>query len=145
MLLRAGLWLLTAVTMFVGVVATLLPHAFYRDVPWVALDPPYSEHLMRDYGAMNLALALVIAVAVVTMHPLLVRAALGAFLVFAVPHLIFHATHLNGLTTGAAVTELVALSIAGALPAFLLALTRTTRRARPSSPNARSKRHGGPG
>lgn len=125
MLLRAGLWFLAAVTVVVGVVATFLPATFYRHVPWVALNPPYSEHLMRDYGAMNLGLALILVVAVVTMNTLLVRTALCAYLLFAVPHLIFHATHLEHFTTGAAATELVALTIAAILPAFLLALTRS--------------------
>lgn len=122
--LRAGLWFLTLVTAAVGVTAMLLPRGFYDHVPWVALNPPYSEHLMRDYGAMNLALALVLVVAAVTMNRLLVRTALGALLLFAVPHLIFHATHSEHVTTAAAVTELVALTIAAALPAALLILTR---------------------
>ena len=125
MLLRAGLWFVAAVTVVVGVVATFLPATFYRHIPWVALNPPYSEHLMRDYGAMNLGLALVLVVAAVTMNTLLVRTALCAYLLFAVPHLIFHATHLENFTTGAAATELVALTIAAILPAFLLALTRS--------------------
>lgn len=86
---------------------------------------------MRDYGAMNLALALVLVVAAVTMNRLLVRTALCALLLFAVPHLIFHATHLQHFSTTAAVTELVALSVAAALPAALLVLTRTTQRRPP--------------
>ncbi len=124
MLLRAGLWFLAIVTAAVGVVATFLPRAFYQGVPWVALDPPYSEHLMRDFGAMNLALALVLVVAGVTMNRLLVRTALCAVALFAIPHLIFHAIHREHFSTSAATTELVALTIAAALPAALLILTR---------------------
>ncbi len=124
MLLRAGLWFLAMVNAAVGVVATFLPYAFYQDVPWVALDPPYSEHLMRDFGAMNLALALVVVVAGVTMNRLLVRTALCAVLLFAVPHLIFHVTHREHFSTSAAAAELVAFTIAAALPAALLILTR---------------------
>jgi hypothetical protein len=115
MLLRAGLWFLTIVTAAVGVLATLLPRAFYQRVPWVALDPPYSEHLMRDFGAMNLALALVLVVAGVTMERLLVRTALCALLLFAVPHLIFHATHVEHFST---------------LPGALLILTRPAHHTR---------------
>lgn len=48
MLLRAGLWFLAASIAAVGVTATLLPSTFYHRVPWVAMNPPYSEHLMRD-------------------------------------------------------------------------------------------------
>ncbi|MGH3535825.1 MAG: hypothetical protein ACRDQG_14125 [Pseudonocardiaceae bacterium] len=70
MLLRAGIWFLAIVTAAVGLLAMLLPRTFYQRVPWVALDPLYSEHLMRDFGAMNLALALVVVVAGVTMERL---------------------------------------------------------------------------
>jgi hypothetical protein len=54
--LRLGISFLTLVELVIGVVATLTPRVFYDDVPWVSLAPPYSEHLMRDFGAMNLAL-----------------------------------------------------------------------------------------
>lgn len=88
------------------------------------LIPPYSEHLMRDYGAMNLGLALVFAVAATTMERRLVRVALGAYLLFAVPHLIFHVTHLENFSTAAAVGQTALRAIAVLLPAALLILTR---------------------
>jgi hypothetical protein len=139
MLLRAGLWLLTALTAATGVLATFLPRVFYDDIPWVALNPPYSEHLMRDFGAMNLGLALTIGVAAATMHPLLVRTALGAYLLFAIPHLHFHATHLEGFTTTEAATELVVLAVTVALPVVLLSLTRRRSLPGPGSPPPRHR------
>ena len=120
--LRAGLWFLTGVELVVGLVAALAPRAFYDYVPWVDLLPPYSEHLMRDVGALNLSLALVFVVAATTMERRLVRVALGAYLLFAVPHLIFHTTHLENFTTTAAVEQTTTLTIA-VLPAALLLLT----------------------
>ena len=46
-----------------GIYAAFFPRAFYDDFPfgrrWVAHDGPYNEHLVRDFGAMNLALAAV--------------------------------------------------------------------------------------
>jgi hypothetical protein len=120
--LRAGLWFLTFVEVAVGLVATLAPRAFYDYVPWVDLMPPYSEHLMRDYGAMNLSLALVFVVAVATMDRRAVRVALGAYLLFAIPHLIFHVTHLEHFTKAASVGQTTTLAIA-LLPAALLILT----------------------
>ena len=122
--LRVGIWFFALAELAVGVVATLTPRVFYDDVPWVSLAPPYSEHLMRDYGAMNLALAVVIFVAAITMEQLMVRAALTAYLVFAIPHLLFHATHHQHYTTTAAITETAALVVAVLLPVTLLALTR---------------------
>jgi hypothetical protein len=48
----------------VGVWATFVPRSFYDDFPgfgrhWVQVDGPYNEHLVRDFGAVNLALAVV--------------------------------------------------------------------------------------
>ena len=122
-LLRAGMWFLTFVEMTVGVVATLAPRSFYDYVPWVDLAPPFSEHLMRDYGAMNLALGLVTAVAAATMDRVMVRTALLAYLLFAVPHLVFHLSHQHQHTTSQAVSETTALTIAVLLPLALLALS----------------------
>jgi hypothetical protein len=121
--LRGGLWFLVAVELVVGLVATLVPRAFYDYVPWVDLMPPYSEHLMRDYGAMNLALALVFVAAATTMERRMVRVALGAYLLFAIPHLIFHVTHLENFTPAATAEQTTTLAIA-LLPAALLIFTR---------------------
>jgi hypothetical protein len=121
-LVRAGIWFLTIVELAVGTVATLAPRAFYDHVPWVDLAPPYSEHLMRDYGAMNLALGLVFVVAAITMDRLVVRTALGAYVVFAIPHLLFHVTHHQHYTTTAAIGETTALVVAVLLPIALLIL-----------------------
>jgi hypothetical protein len=122
--LRVGIWFLGVVLLAVGVVATLAPRVFYDDIPWVSLAPPYSEHLMRDYGAMNLALGLVTVVAAITMDRLMVRTALVAYVVFAIPHLLFHVTHHQHYTTAAAVGETTALAISFVLPLGLLTLTR---------------------
>jgi hypothetical protein len=118
--LRVGIWFLAGVLLAVGVVATLAPRVFYDDIPWVSLAPPYSEHLMRDYGAMNLALGLVTVVGAITMDRLMVRTALVGYVVFA----LFHVTHHQHYTTAAAVGETTALAIALVLPLGLLTLTR---------------------
>ncbi|OBJ08133.1 hypothetical protein A5625_15625 [Mycobacterium sp. 1465703.0] len=123
MVLRAGVWFLTFVEIVVALVATLAPRAFYDYVPWVDLIPPFSEHLMRDYGAMNLSLALVFVVAAVTMELRMVRIALGAYLLFAISHLIFHLTHLEHFTMTAAVGQTILLTVAVLLPVGLLILT----------------------
>jgi hypothetical protein len=82
---------------------------------------------MRDYGAMNLALALVFVVAAITMDRRMVRIALGGYLLFAIPHLIFHVTHLENFTTAAAVGQTTLLTLAVLLPVALLMLTKRRR------------------
>src|SRR5438094_3454884 len=84
----------------VGLWASLAPHSFYDDFPgggrhWVAVDGPFNEHLVRDFGALNLALALVLIVALVVGSRLLVTTAAGAALLFAVPHTLYHLFNLQ--------------------------------------------------
>ena len=120
--LRAGMWFMTAVELAVGMVATLAPRFFYDCVPWVDLAPPFAEHLMRDYGAINLALGFT-AVAAITMDRVIVRTSLAAYLLFAVPHLLFDVTHHDHYTASQAVGETTALTIAVLLALALLAPT----------------------
>ncbi|HUH71776.1 MAG TPA: hypothetical protein VLZ05_24580 [Mycobacterium sp.] len=55
---------------------------------------------MRDFGAMDLALASVMVVTAITMDHLMVRTSLAAYAVFPVPHLVLHATHHQHLHEG---------------------------------------------
>ena len=54
------LWILAVSAFALGVQAEFTPRAFYDDFPfgrgWVAMDGRYNEHLIRDFGALNLAL-----------------------------------------------------------------------------------------
>ena len=127
--LRAGLLAYVAVTALIGVWATGWPRGFYDDFPWpghpwVAALPAYNEHLVRDFGGMNLAMAVVFGVAAATLDRRLVATALVAYLVFAVPHLAFHLQHLEPFGTVDAVAQAVTLVASAALALPLLALAR---------------------
>lgn len=121
-MIRAGLVLLAVLQGATGLVQLVAPKTFY-DLRWVSLLPPYNEHLMRDVGALTLAYVLVLAAAAVWPQPRLVRVALAANLVWTVPHLVFHTTHLDHFPAGDAIAQTVALGLAVVLPATLLALT----------------------
>jgi hypothetical protein len=131
---RAGVALLAVVETLVGLWTLLLPRSFYDVVPGVDVLP-YNEHLMRDYGAMNLALALVTWVAYVRFEVWLARLVLAAYLLFAVPHLIYHQTHLEGLTTGEVLFNVIALWLAVLIPALLLVMTRQVANSSVSPPS----------
>lgn len=131
---RGGVGFLGVVETVVGLWTLLLPRSFYDFVPGVNVLP-FNEHLMKDYGAMNLALALITWVAFVRFDVLLARLALGAYLIFAVPHLIYHQTHLDGLTTGEALFNVIALWLAVLLPTLLLVLTRQVAKSSVSPPS----------
>ena len=58
--LRAGLALMAATVLPTGLWALASPRSFYDTFPfpgwrWVSTLGPFDEHLIRDYGAMNLA------------------------------------------------------------------------------------------
>ncbi len=125
--LRAGLAFLAAGAALVGFWALLAPRSFYDDFPgggrsWVSALPPYNEHLVRDVGGLNLALALVLAWAAASLDRRLVAAGLAAYLVSAVPHFIFHITQLGSLSTIDQIGQTVSLAVTLVLPPVLLAL-----------------------
>jgi hypothetical protein len=96
--MRAVLALLGVVSAELGIWSTVAPRSFYDDFPgagrhWISLNGPYNEHFIRDFGGLNLALALLLLVAAWKFTPTLVRTAAGAALLFGVPHFVYHARH----------------------------------------------------
>jgi hypothetical protein len=71
---------------------------------------------------MNLAMAAVFGVAAATLDRRLAATALVAYLVFAVPHLVFHLDHLEPFGTVDAVAQPAVLVALALLPVLLLAL-----------------------
>ncbi len=127
-MMRARLWLrpallfLTLTQVVVGMWQLLLPRSFY-DLHWVELLPPYNEHLMRDVGGLNLALAVVLGGGALVMERRLVITALLAYLTFAVYHLVFHVTHLEHFPLADAIAQTSSLALVEvAFPLVLLIL-----------------------
>lgn len=121
--LRAGLVLLVVVEVPIGVWQYFFPRSFYLNFPTVSLDPPYNEHLMTDVGGLTLAMAVIVGFAAVYLEHRLVCAAMAGYLVFAVTHVVFHATHLDGFSSADAVELVTSLAVAAVLPIALLVLT----------------------
>lgn len=114
---QVALVIVAAGAALVGVWAQGFPRSFYEDFPgagrvWVAVDGPYNEHLVRDVGGLNLGLAFVAVLALVTGSVLVARAAGGAALLFGGPHLLYHATHLDGYDSADKVGMMVSLGMA---------------------------------
>ncbi|MFC5064736.1 hypothetical protein [Actinomycetospora atypica] len=107
---RACLAVPAVTQLLVGTWALLAPASFFADFPgggraWVASLPPYNEHLVRDVGALGLALGVVLVAALVRPTRGTVTLAAGAFLVHTVPHLVFHQHHLEGMGAPDAVAQ----------------------------------------
>jgi hypothetical protein len=125
---RIALGYLGLVSLQIGTWAVLAPQSFYDNFPgfgrvWVSVDGPFNEHLIRDVGALNLALFSLIVYAAVTLSKQLIRAASVASLFWGVPHLIYHVFNTVGLETSDLVANLGGLAVSVALPVFLLANT----------------------
>lgn len=123
-LLRPSLGFLCFATALVGLTAAFAPHAFYDDFPfithWVDLLPPYNEHLVTDVGGLYLGFAVLFGWAARTLQPALVRPLCVAWLIPAVLHLIFHASHLGNFGTADAAAEIASLALLVAPAALAL-------------------------
>ena len=109
----------------VGLWASVAPESFYDNFPgggrhWVSLDGPFNEHLVRDVGTLNLALTVVVIAALVRPTRFLVQVAAGAVLVNALPHFLYHVTHLDPFDSSDKVALAVTLFVAVLAPFALL-------------------------
>ncbi len=66
---RVGLLLLAVLSVSLGVLILGWPEVFYS-WEWVNLGMPYNPHLLLDYGAMNMAMAVVLGGAAVSSRSL---------------------------------------------------------------------------
>lgn len=145
LVLRIGLVVLAVPAFLVGVWAAFMPRAFYDDFPglgrmWVAPDGPYNEHLVRDVGELNLALVVVTAIAAVTLVPVLVRAVLAGWIVYSVPHLVYHLRNMEPFATDDQVSIGASLALVPIVAVVLLVIElRTPQPARPGTPEVRAR------
>jgi hypothetical protein len=113
----------------VGVWAAAMPHSFYRSFPspghhWVSVLGPYNEHMTRDVGGLYLALLVISVWSVLRPRSESLRITGAAWVVFSVPHLVFHLGHLDMFD---AVDQWGnAVSLAGTLILALLLLLPTS-------------------
>jgi hypothetical protein len=122
---RVILAVLIVTALAVGLWAQLAPKSFYDNFPggghhWVSIDGPYNEHLVRDVGGLNLALAVLTIAAFVWLGPQLIRVASVAWIVYSLPHLLYHLNHLHAYKGADKVGNVVGLSLSVLLPIVLL-------------------------
>lgn len=132
---RVALAILAVTGLVVGVWASFAPHAFYTSFPglghaWVAGDGPYNEHLVRDVGDLNFALAVVTVAAVVWLTRPLVFAVAAAWLVYSVPHFAYHAANLQAVASDDRAAVMVSLAVPIVLGAVVLAVLPAASAAR---------------
>ena len=137
-LLRIGLGYLALIWAQVGGWALFAPRSFYDGYPglgrtWVAVDGPYNEHLVRDVGALNLALVVVLVAAAISLQRSLVVTAALAALVWGVPHTLYHLLNRGDLTTSDYALSVGGLAVLSVVP---LAILLTSGRSSPTPERA---------
>jgi hypothetical protein len=123
--IRAGLAFVALGELLIGVWALFLPESFYADFPfsgrdWVSALGPYDEHLVRDVGELNLAFGVLLAFAAILLDRRLLQVSLVAYLVYTVPHFVFHTMQTHAFSAGDNLAQLVSLGLQVVLPAAIL-------------------------
>lgn len=95
---RIAISLIAVAMLPAGLQAAFAPKSFFDDFPfgrgWISRPPDlYNEHLVRDVGALFLALIIVTVWTVWRQSP--TRPVAAAWLAFGVFHLTYHAGHLD--------------------------------------------------
>ena len=99
---QVALGLIAVLMLPAGLQAAFTPRSFFDDFPlgrgWISHQGDlYNEHLVRDVGALFLALIVATLWTVVRRRP--ARAIAAAWLVQGALHLIYHIGHLDGYDT----------------------------------------------
>jgi hypothetical protein len=123
--LRIGLLFLAAATLNGSLWALPFPRSFYEDFPlpgrdWVSTLGPYDEHLVRDYGALNLALGILLVATAIFLERRLTQVALVAWLGYAAPHFAYHTTLTDHFSPFNNLGQLGSLGLQVLLPLVLL-------------------------
>ena len=123
--IRVGLLVLAVSTLNGSIWALPFPRSFYEDFPlpgreWVSTLGPYDEHLVRDYGALNLALGILLVGAAVFLERRLTQVALVAWLGYALPHFLYHTTLVAHFSPFDNWAQLTSLGLQVAIPLGLL-------------------------
>jgi hypothetical protein len=112
----------------IGLWALLAPHSFYSDFGlggqgWVETLGSYDQHLVRDVGALFVGLGVLLIIAAVRGQRSLSVVAAIVWLIFAIPHAIYHFFNLGPYDTGDAIANVIAIGwtvVGGVLVLVLL-------------------------
>jgi AhpD family alkylhydroperoxidase len=139
--IRTLLGVLGAIQLANGIWAVLAPRSFYEDFPlgrgWVEALPAYNEHLMRDVGGLFLATGAVLLAAAYFLERRLTIVAVISYLLFSIPHAIYHGFNLEPYATGDAIANALTLAATVAVPLWLAFELR-----RPAPPQTAPRRAG---
>jgi alkylhydroperoxidase family enzyme len=96
----------------IGFWALFAPRSFYDDFPagtdgWVNQLGPFDEHLVTDVGSLFVAIGVLAILAGISLRRHFVVGATVAWLLYAVPHFVWHLLNLEPLATADAIANTV--------------------------------------
>lgn len=136
---RWGMLALAVPQLVTGLWAVLAPRAWFDDFPGIGpsligAQPPYNQHLATDAGGAFLATGVALLIAMIWPRRQLATMALVTYLVFAIPHAVYHAAHeAPGLSSTADAANVMLLFVGVAVAAALLWGAQRPAHARPAS------------
>jgi uncharacterized protein DUF4345 len=119
----------------IGLWALLAPHSFYKDFPrggtgWVETLGAYDEHLVRDVGTLFLGLGVLLIIAAARGQRSLSVVATVIWLIYALPHTLWHYFNLGPYSAGDAIANVITLGWQVLGGVVLLVLLRNQEPAR---------------
>jgi hypothetical protein len=132
---RIGLVLVAAAQAELAIWGLVAPHSLYTSYPgagrhWISALGPYNEHLVRDFAAAELGLAVLLLAAAVWFTRTLVLAAGIAFLAATIPHFIYHLTTTGSFSTADNIASLGGFVLEVALIALAMSVVPAAAPAR---------------
>lgn len=129
----------------IGLWALLAPRSFYDGFPagtdgWVNPLGAFNEHLITDVGALFIGLGVLLTIAAIRLRRSLTMAAAISWLIFSVPHTVWHAANLDPLATGDAAANMVTLAWTVLGGAAILVLARAGGARRPAGDGSAATR-----
>jgi len=125
--IRLGLLFLGLPQLAIGLYALFFSRDFFREFPfgrsWAELGP-YNEHLVTDVGALFCAMGVIALFGAARVERRLSQAVALGWIVFTVPHLIFHLGHREALETIDAVSQVILFVLHLLIALYVLSASR---------------------
>ena len=137
-IIRVGLLVLGLPQALIGLWALVATRDWFETFPgaghnWLPAYGAYNEHLATDVGATFVAIGLALVLAAVYLERRLVQVALITYLVFEIPHFVYHLGADDRLSSGDQIASATTLTLTVLLAFALLALTRRRSAAGPAA------------